>query len=297
MSIPEDAALTRANSDDKLIQVWLNPGDRPVNTCDAYRRDIDQFRQFLSYKSLQAMTLEDLQAYSLHLQERGLKDKTRRRKLNAIKSLFTFATKVNYVRFNVAAAIRLPRVSNKLAQRMMQPGETKKLVNQETESRNSSRNRIFIKLMYGIGARVSEVCNLTWESFVERPDGKVQVTIHGKGDKSREVLVPEQVWAEVRTLRDTREGSLRPPNASPELRIFNFGRKQAWSILKQSVEAAELNPRISPHWTRHAHAFDALRNKAPLQLVRDTLGHSNISTTNWYLESMPDESSSDYLNF
>lgn len=289
MSINENSALTRANSDEMLIEVWLNPGDRPSNTCDAYRRDIEQFRHFLSYKPLQAVTLEDLQAYSTHLQSRGLKDKTRRRKLNAIKSLFTFATKVNYVRFNVAAAIRLPRVSNKLAQRMMQPADTRKLVSQETESRHAVRNRIFIKLMYAVGARVSEVCGLTWEAFVERPDGKVQVTIHGKGDKSREVLVPEQVWAEVQ--------SLKPADASPELRIFNFGRKQAWNIVKQSVEAAQLNPKISCHWTRHAHAFDALRNKAPLQLVRDTLGHSNISTTNWYLESMPDESSSNYLSF
>ncbi len=39
---------------------------------------------------------------------------------------------------------------------------------------------------------------------------------------------------------------------------------------------------MSPHWLRHAHASHALERGAPVALVRDTLGHRSVSTTNGY---------------
>jgi integrase/recombinase XerD len=46
---------------------------------------------------------------------------------------------------------------------------------------------------------------------------------------------------------------------------------------------------------RHAHATHALKRSADIKLVSATLGHSNVSVTNAYLDVQPGESSSTYL--
>ncbi|MDQ3605818.1 MAG: site-specific integrase, partial [Gemmatimonadota bacterium] len=53
---------------------------------------------------------------------------------------------------------------------------------------------------------------------------------------------------------------------------------------------------VSPHWFRHAHASHALDRGAPAHLVRDTLGHGSLLTTNAYVHARPDESSAHYLS-
>ncbi len=52
---------------------------------------------------------------------------------------------------------------------------------------------------------------------------------------------------------------------------------------------------MSPHWLRHAHASHALERGASVAPVRDTLGHSSVSTTNCYLYARPNDSSARYL--
>jgi integrase/recombinase XerD len=281
------ASITQANTDEKIIEMWLH--GRPKSTAAEYRRDIAYFRRFLECKPLRELTLEDLQAYQSHLDEKGLGDSTKKRKLNAVKSLFTFATKLNYTRFNVAAALRLPKAPRTLAGRILKQSEVFKM----SAAADEGRNNAFILLMYGTGARVSEVCQLRWQDFSEREDGAVQVSYLGKGEKYRTVLVPESVWAELKVLRG---------QASAQTPVFQgyegkpISRKTGHRIVKSAVERAKLNPNVSCHWLRHAHGQHAIViGKAPLHLVRDTLGHSSISVTNLYLESNPEDSSSRYL--
>lgn len=278
--------LTHANTDDQMIALWLH--DVSENSRSAYSSDVRQFREFLRFKPLPTIVLEDLHAYSDYLVQRKLKDSSRKRKLNSIKSLFTFATKLNYLRFNIAAAMKMPKSSVILAQRILKPRETARLVHQQTKSRHADRNRIFVLFLYVTGVRVSEACSLHWTDFLEQTDGQIQAVIRGKGGKIRQVLIPLSVWEEVRSLK---------PETDTDDRVFGFGRKMAHLIVKQAVEAANLSGDVSAHWLRHAHAQHSLKNGAPLELVRDSLGHSSIAVTNWYLESMPEDSSSKYLGF
>lgn len=283
-----DAALTRVSSDDKLIEMWLH--DRPAGTQTNYRATVRSFQRFLDFKPLQAVTLEDLQAYQDSLSEQQLKDSTKRCKLNAVKSLFTFATKLQYTRFNVAAAVRVKKSRTTLAGRILNKSQVVKMLREESNPRNAA----LLKLMYATGARVSEVCSLSWEDFQERDDCSVQVRILGKGNKQRVVLVPEPVWDEVKRLRGDRSAG-SPVFAGKQGKPLD--RTTAHKILKAAAERVGLNSKVSCHWLRHAHAQHSLAGGAPLPLVRDSLGHSSIAVTNVYLESSPEDSSSKYLGF
>ena len=65
----------------------------------------------------------------------------------------------------------------------------------------SRRDRILIEVGYGGGLRVSEHVALTWSDVIERNDGKVQLSVLGKGQKRREVLLPEVVARSLLSLR------------------------------------------------------------------------------------------------
>jgi integrase/recombinase XerD len=267
--------LAKISDDDRLIEMWLH--GRPDTTQASYRRTVRAFQGVVN-KPLQDVTLEDLQRYATSLD--GLKESSRRTKLNSIKSLFTFAAKLQYVRFNVAAALRLPKAKTTLAGRILTRNQVKQLLDA-----GSSRDRAFLRLLYGTGIRVSEACGLCWSDFHLRDDGSVQVRVLGKGNKERVVIVPGSVWSELAPLQRD-----QPETAS----VFGFDRTTAHRIVKASAQRAGL-PKVSAHWFRHAHAAHSLAGGAPLQLVRDTLGHSSIAVTNAYLESNPDDSSSKYL--
>jgi integrase/recombinase XerD len=277
--------LSKVDNDQKLITMWLH--GRPLSTQTEYRRDVERFQDFCGGRSLRELKLEDLQSFQDSLSE--LKQSTRRRKLNTIKSLFSFAAKLNYVPFNVAAALRLPKAPHTLAGRILTQRETLKIL----DAAEGDRNKALLELLYATGARVSEVCKLSWADLREREDGAIQATIFGKGGKDRVVLVPRSVWERLQRLRGDR------PLSAP---VFvgekgnQLHRSVAHQVIKEAIARAGIEQQVSCHWLRHAHAQHALSKGAPLQLVRDSLGHANIATTNVYLESNPSDSSSNYLD-
>ena len=277
--------ISRISSDDTLVNMWLH--GRTDTTLESYRRNARYFLGWVG-KPLVEVSLGDLQSYSSHLQETCPKESSIRTKLNIIKSLFTFGTKLNYLRFNTAAALRIPKSPESLAGKIIKQSDIFKLIN----AAPVGRDRSLIKLMYATGMRVSEACGLRWEDFREREDGEVQATILGKGSKIRTVLVPAAVWAEVAGMRS---------ESASDAAVFlgaNGGflhRSCAHRIIKRACVLADLNPKTSLHWLRHSHASHALSRGAKLALVRDSLGHSNIQTTDRYLHANPEDSSSNYL--
>jgi integrase/recombinase XerD len=279
--------LSKVDSDEMLIAMWLH--GRPPSTQKEYQRDVTTFRKFFEMRSIKELRLEDLQRYQDLLNIQGLADSTKRRKLNTIKSLFSYAAKLNYLPFNVAAAMRLPKAPRTLAGRILNQRDVLRII----DAAEGDRNTALLELLYASGARVSEICSLTWGDCHERDDGSVQMRIMGKGGKDRVVLIPRSVWERVRRLRDGR--SLDSPVFVGD-RGAALHRSTAHLIIKGAIAKAGGNPDASCHWLRHAHAQHALAKGAPLQLVRDSLGHSNISVTNVYLESNPQDSSSNYLD-
>jgi site-specific recombinase XerD len=84
-----------------------------------------------------------------YLNARQLRDSTKRAKLNAVKSLFSFGTKLNYFRFNVAAALRIPKRNSILAGRVVRQIEIFKLSDRGTSNpRDRFQEQALSKLSY-----------------------------------------------------------------------------------------------------------------------------------------------------
>lgn len=283
--------LTDARTDAQLIELWLH-GKAP-HSLRAYRFDIARFLAFVE-KPLASVTLEDLQAFADSLSTVGKGDRATltpagRRALAAVKSLLSFGQKVGYCRFNVGAAVKVKTNSQaRLAERILSESEIHRLIALEP----NARNHALLRFLYATGVRVSEVCQLTWAEMLSNDDGTGTVIVDGKGSKERTIRVEAGPWAEVMAIRTT------APMDAPVFRSSrgsHLDPAQVWRIVRTAARRAGIAGDVSPHWLRHAHASHAIERGAPLPLVRDTLGHASIATTDVYAHARLGESSGRYL--
>lgn len=190
----------------------------------------------------------------------------------------------------------------------------------------SGTHSLMLRLAYGCGMRLMEVCRLRVQHLdLERRT----VTIMGaKGDKDRTVALPVALVAELGThlqrVRALWEGDTargQPPVALPgtlAAKYPNAGREWCWfwafpgrnlsrdprsgiirrhhahedglsKHLKAAVKRAGIGKRVTMHVLRHSFATHQLERGVPLHKLRDALGHNDISTTEIYLHVLPRE--------
>jgi len=134
---------------------------------------------------------------------------------------------------------------------------------------------------------------LEWPHLQARKSGQGgQITVFGKGGKTRSILLPESMWIQLLALLPN--GATGSVFANPKTGR-SLDASQVRRIVYAAAAKAGMKSRVSPHWMRHAHASHALDRQAPLHLVQATLGHSSIATTGRYLHARPSDSSALYL--
>ena len=275
----------QAERDEQLLAMWLF--DRPEETRRAYAADMRGFFVHTG-KAIQATTLCDVQCFVAGLG--ALAPASRGRKLSAVKSLFGFAQRIGYMPFNVAAPVRQPAVKHVLAERIVAEADVHRLLALET----NPRNRALLVVLYIAGVRISEAVGLLWRDTQPRDDAG-QLTVFGKGGKTRAVLLPRSAWSLLAALRG---------DTGPDAPVFRSRRggaldaSQVHRVVKAAAKRAGLPAGaagVSAHWLRHAHASHALDRGAPVHLVQATLGHASVATTRRYLHARPTDSSAKYL--
>jgi integrase/recombinase XerD len=132
-------------------------------------------------------------------------------------------------------------------------------------------------LMYACGLRITEAATLE----VTAIDGIIGfIRVIGKGNKERQVPLPQPVLAELRSLwkthRDKRWLFPSPRQEGP------ISRYALWLTFKQAVRAAGITRRITPHSLRQSYATRLLESGVDIRVVQILLGHARIGTTAIY---------------
>ena len=290
LQIPNSQLLQNNSSpltpNSELIQMWLH--GKPVLTVKRYVFWVEDFFETIDNKPLYLVTLEDLHRWQDTLERYA--PATRRNAIASIKSLLTFCFELGFLTFNVGKAVKPLAVKDTLNERILTETEVQKMMAMEPNPRNLA----ILKMLYYGALRVSELVALKWRDVSVRPEGG-QITVHGKGEKTRMVLLPGLVWDELLRLRG--EASENDPvfRSRQHKNGGHLDPSRVTKIVRNAAKRAELGKKVSPHWLRHCHASHALDRNAPVHLIRDTLGHSSLATTSRYLKGRPKESSSTFL--
>jgi site-specific recombinase XerD len=276
-----NSPATVTNSE--LIDMWLH-GKSP-NTVDAYRRYASKFFRHVDNKPLSAVTLSDFQIWQMTLSGNN---NSKRVAVDAIKSLFSFAKELGVIPSNLGILVKSPRAKNRLAERILTEEEVQRLFN----GTSNERDRTIVRLLYFAALRVSELCALKWRDLQPRGDAG-QITVFGKGDKTRTVLVTKGVW---RSLLDLKNNARKDDPVFVSGKGGHLSRSMVFHIVKDAAKRAGIDGNVSPHWLRHSHASHSLDRGAPIHLLQKTLGHSSVAITEKYLHARPTDSSGLYLS-
>jgi len=279
----EALAVRQVESDRQVVAMWLH--EKSKNTQDAYIQDIKKFLDFTNKKPFREVTIGDIQAFSDSLASYA--PATKARALAAVKSLFAFAHRIGYLRYDVSAPIKLPKIKETLGERILSETDVQRFIGMESKK----RNKVLLNLIYIAGLRVSEACSLKWRDIQPAISGGY-ITVFGKGDKTRTILIGKRMYEELLSLKG--EGGQDDPVFVSQ-KYGPLSLSQAWRIVKAATKRAGINPGASPHWLRHAHASHALERGCPIHLVQATLGHASVATTGRYLHARPNDSSALYL--
>jgi integrase/recombinase XerD len=292
-------------SDAKLIALFLDmlaaeqgAGD---NTLQAYRRDLEDFSQFLSrgQQTLATVQTEKLRDYLADLDSRGFKSSSVARRLSAMRHLFRFLLNERMRSDDPAAILSGPKRGRGLPKVLSISDVDRMLtrakeLTQTAESSASHRLRAMrlyclLEVLYATGLRVSELVSLPRSAA--RNDARM-IVVRGKGAKERLVPLNDASRQAMTDFLAATEAltAAKKRNAAPSKWLFpSFGesghltRQHFARDLKELASASGLAPRlVSPHVLRHAFASHLLHNGADLRIVQTLLGHTDISTTQIY---------------
>lgn len=290
------------STEEQTIEIFLEmlSAERgaAANTISAYRRDLEDFRNFLHRRArlIAAAAPPDISAYVAEASATGLKATSLARRLSAVRQLYKFLVAEGQVTADPTLGQAGPRKERALPKtlnvaevdRLIETAAQRAAKAKGLERLRAVRLHCLIEMLYATGMRVSELVSLPRD--VLAGDARV-LTIKGKGGRERLVPLNSKARAALehylqlgRESNDAVAATVATKWLFPSKSTQGHLTRQRFAQdLKNLAAEAGLDPdRISPHVLRHAFASHLLDRGADLRSVQQLLGHADISTTEIY---------------
>ncbi len=256
------------------------------NTLQSYNRDLKQFQDYLNDIKVRYTHVheEHVKAYIDLLAEEGKKPSTISRCIASIRSFYQFLVRKQKVKEDPTAKIQSPKIEKRIPS-VLTSQEVELLLEQpSTQDLKGKRDKAMLEFAYATGMRVTEIISLNIddvnfdESYItcktatkqrNIPIGKMaEKALKEYVDNARDILIKNDnekaLFVNINGRRLTRQGF--------------------WKIIKYYKEQAHIEKDITPHALRHSFATHLLQNGADLKAIQTMLGHSDISSTQVYMQ-------------
>lgn len=255
-------------------------------TIKAYKTDLQQFKDFILTDvgrfDICLIDSSDIRRWMMALHDGGVVARSINRKLSTLRSFYKFLQLEGIVANNPTLKIVPPKTAKRLPS-FVREADMDHLLSEIHFSKDFAgiRDRLVIELLYGTGMRLSELLSLK----VSDVDGGVSsIKVTGKRNKQRVIPLTQKLQLLLKEYIKVR--SVVFAEAPYELIVTNKGVKAyeglVYRISKKYIGQVSSVHKKSPHVLRHTFATVLLNNGADLNVIKELLGHSNISTTSVY---------------
>ena len=257
-------------------------------TREAYRTDLLAFARYLGAEppaepAWDCVSQADILGFLSDAKARGQKERTRARRLAAIRAFFGYLRAEDRIAHNPSTTLQPPRKARTLPHVLTEAEMVRLLEIPADSTPEGLRDRAILELLYGCGLRVSELAGLTMEQL---HFDEAFVRVRGKGNKTRIVPLGSRAESALRRYLTHARAAFAPAEAEAHVFLGARGapiaRQVVWRLLKAHCEAAGLPHAASPHWLRHSFATHLLEHDAPIRAIQEMLGHADIATTQVY---------------
>ena len=275
---------------EKQIEFFLdfikNEKKLSENTFQSYKRDILQYQDYININNLEYTQINEknVKDYLAYLGDLNKKASTISRHLASIRLFYQYLLKFNKVQEDPTSNVQAPKIDKK-APSILTSEEVTLLLNQPKNiDLKGIRDKAMLEFAYATGMRVTEIISLNIDD-INLEDGTVKCKTRTKtrtiplGKISLNAL--NEYVSNVRNLliKDNNEQAL-----FVNINGKRLTRQGVWKIIKFYKEQAHITKEITPHVLRHSFATHLLQNGADLKSIQTMLGHSDISSTQVYMQ-------------
>lgn len=295
-----------------------------TRTRIAYAYDLSVFFDFLKKENpvfskmdrmdfrlehLDQLTVTDLEEYMEYLKYRFNennkevinKERGIMRKISSLKSFYNYFFRVEKIKTNPAALVRLPKLHDKEIIRLdidevamlldeVEQGESLTERQKAYHDRTKVRDLALLTLLLGTGIRVSECVGLDIHDVDFKNGG---IHIHRKGGKEVTVYFGAEVEDALNDYLAERQ-RIDPEPGSENALFLSMQRKRmnvrsVENLVKKYAKIVTPLKKITPHKLRSTYGTNLYRETGDIYLVADVLGHSDVNTTKKHYAALEDE--------
>ena len=256
------------------------------NTLQSYKRDLKQFKRYLEASEIHYNRVkeEDIKDYIKELQEEGKKASSISRCIASIRSFYQFILKRQKIKVDPTANIQSPKIEKRVPS-VLTSKEVELLLEQPKDvDLKGIRDKAMLEFAYATGMRVTEIISLNIDD-VNLEEGYVTCK---NGTKQRNIPLGKLCLKALKEyIEESREILIKKEDEQALFVNINgtrLTRQGFWKIIKYYKEQAHITKDITPHVLRHSFATHLLQNGADLKAIQTMLGHSDISSTQVYMQ-------------
>jgi integrase/recombinase XerD len=256
------------------------------NTLQSYSRDIRQYESYVSQNKINYAKVDSqkINEYLKHLQDLGKKTSTISRSLASIRSFYQYLVRVKKIKHDPTENIQSPKVEKRVPS-VLTSEEVENLLSQPKDvDLKGTRDKAMLEVAYATGMRVTEIISLDVDD-ANLEEGFITCR---SANKQRNIpLGSISIAALKEYINEARPIMIKDENEKALFVNVNgkrLTRQGFWKIVKFYKEQAHITKDITPHVLRHSFATHLLQNGADLKAIQTMLGHSDISSTQVYMQ-------------
>lgn len=262
--------------------------DFPLSILDQItREDIEEYMDFITYY------IKDGREYANN-------ERSKKRKLSALKSFYNYYFCAELIKTNPAALVPLPKQHEKEIIRL-DADEVAILLDQVEEGENLTKSQLkyhsktkirdiaLLTLLLGTGIRVSECVGLDINDVDFKNNG---IKIRRKGGYETVVYFGEEVSDALHDYLEKRHHIIPLEGHENALFLSMQNRRITVRAVENLVKKYAANvtglKKITPHKLRSTYGTTLYQETGDIYLVADVLGHKDVNTTRKHYAAMKD---------
>ncbi len=258
-------------------------------TVRAYRSDLADLARASGDPDVRALDVETLREWQWEATNAGLSKATAARRTSSVKGFLAWAREEGLTEADPGQRLVAPKRGRTLPTVATAPALDGVL----TQAGNAAmtgdplalRDHALLEVLYGTGARVSEVCGLDVEDVDHE---RRTLRLRGKGDKERVVPYGAPAAGALDAYLVRGRPVLLARRDEDGTAVFlgargsRLGPRAVHALVSRLVAPAVGAESLGPHALRHSAATHLLDGGADLRSVQEILGHASLGTTQIY---------------
>ena len=264
------------------------------NTILSYQNDLKGFFEFIfleySITDIKEISTSMIRTWLASLKENKISSKSINRKISSLKSFFRYQLRTRNIEVSPVVSISSLKVNRQLPSFIDEKDIDDLLKNDFFPSTfKGQTDYLIFEILYQTGIRRSELITLK-EKDIDRSSCIIKVL--GKGNKERLIPVNKQLLTAIddyisvkrKQFSDSAENFLLVNKNAKKL-----DPKYIYNIVKENLGKVSTNQRKGPHSLRHTFATHLINNGAPINAIKELLGHSSLAATQIYAHNTIDK--------